>query len=99
MLLVQNSLHCVNIMTFESILGVFLFKPFFSLFFVQNSLHCVNIMTFESILGVFLFETDITLVYGNAWASRQTLHEASILGRIGYETKWPLRICQTRYGT
>ena len=26
MLLVQNSLHCVNIMTFESILGVFLFK-------------------------------------------------------------------------
>ena len=26
MLLVQNSLHYVNIMTFESILGVFLFK-------------------------------------------------------------------------
>ena len=26
MLLVQNSLRCVNIMTFESILGVFLFK-------------------------------------------------------------------------
>ena len=26
MLLVQNSLHCVNIMTFRSSLGVFLFK-------------------------------------------------------------------------